>query len=405
MTRESLWRNRAFLALWGGQIVSTVGSHLSATAMALLVLATTGSPGRAGLVAAAGTLPHLLLSLPAGTLVDRWPRRRVMLAAQIVAGIAMGSVAVAVFAGTISIAHLAVAAFVDGACAVCFGVAERAALPQIVPGSLVAAALAQNEAKTRGAALAGPPLGGVAFGLGRAVPFVADAVSYAVAAACLLLVRDELRPVRNGPPTSPWQDTVAGLRYLRGHAFARTAVVLVAASNLVFQALILVLIVQATRHGATSAQVGLMLGLYSGGGLLGAVAATRLYRHITPRAVVVGVNWVWAALLPLFALTGRPVLLGAIGAACAFVGPLWNVVIGAYTLTHIPDELRGRVMSAALTVSAGVLPLGSLAGGALVQAAGPVRSLLVLFAAMLAVAVAGSLARSLRELDRRDSAG
>jgi predicted MFS family arabinose efflux permease len=400
--QESLWRNRAFLALWGGQIVSTVGSQLSGTAMALLVLATTGSPGRAGLVVAAGTLPYLLLSLPAGTLVDRWPRRRVMLAAQIVAGVAMGSVAVAVFAGAVSVAHLAAAAFVDGTCAVCFGVAERAALPQIVPETLLPAALAQNEAKTRGAALAGPPLGGLIYGLGRAVPFVADAVSYAVAAASLLLVRDELRPVRTGPPASPWQETVDGLRFLAGHAFARTAVVLVAASNLIFQALILVLIVRATDLGAAPSGVGLMLGLYSGGGLAGAIAATRLHRHISPRAVVVGANWVWAALLPLFIVAPHPLLLGVVGAACAFVGPLWNVVIATFSLTLIPDELRGRVMSAALTVSAGALPLGSLAGGALVQRAGPVAGLLVLSAAMLAIAVAGSLARSLRDLGGQD---
>jgi hypothetical protein len=77
---------------------------------------------------------------------------------------------------------------------------------------------------------------------------------------------------------------------------------------------------------------------------------------------------------------------------------LWNVVIGTFSLTLVPDELRGPVMSAALAVSAGALPLGSLAGGALVQRAGPVASLLVLCAAVLALAVAGSLARSLRNL-------
>ena len=72
----SLWRNRDFVTLWSGQVVSALGARISATAMPLLVLATTGSPADAGLVAAAGTLPFLIAHLPAGPLVDRWSRRR-----------------------------------------------------------------------------------------------------------------------------------------------------------------------------------------------------------------------------------------------------------------------------------------------------------------------------------------
>ncbi|MFG2041350.1 MFS transporter [Dactylosporangium sp. NPDC048998] len=392
----SLWRNRDFVVLWGGQIVSTLGSRISATALPLLVLAVVGSPAAAGLVAAAGSLPFLLLNLPAGTLADRWPRRRLMIGSQIVAAVALSSVVVVVLSGAVTVPHLAVAAFVDGSCAVVYGVAEHAALPQIVPSVLLPAALAQNEAKGRGAALAGPPLGGLLFGLGRAVPFLADAVSYIVATVSVLTVRNELRPVRSAAPASMWRDTVTGLTFLYRHAFARTAVLLIAASNLIFQAILLILVVLATKQGADPAMIGLMFGIYGAGGLLGALVAGRLHRMFAPKTVVIGVNWVWAVLLPLLAVAHHPLLLGAIGAAAAFIGPMWNVVIGTYALTLIPDELRGRVTSAAMTVSAGAMPVGSLVAGLLLQGFGPVAGVLVLSAGMLLVAVAATASRAVR---------
>ncbi len=73
----SLWRNRDYLTLWTGQVISTVGSGVSQLAFPLLILAITHSPAQAGFVAALRSLPYLLVILPAGALVDRWNRKRV----------------------------------------------------------------------------------------------------------------------------------------------------------------------------------------------------------------------------------------------------------------------------------------------------------------------------------------
>ncbi len=75
----SLWHNRDFLLLWSGQIVSAIGSQVSLIAFPWLILALTGSPAQAGLIAAIRTLPYLLFGLPAGALIDRWNRKRVMI--------------------------------------------------------------------------------------------------------------------------------------------------------------------------------------------------------------------------------------------------------------------------------------------------------------------------------------
>jgi predicted MFS family arabinose efflux permease len=392
----SLWRNRDFAALWGGQVVSTLGASISGTAMPLLVLTTTGSPSDAGLVAAAGTLPYLVANLPAGPLVDRWNRRMILLVSELVAGLTLATVAIATWLGVLTVAQLVVVAFVQGLCFVFFGVAERAALPRIVPAALLPTAVAQNEARARGAALAGPPLGGTLFGIGPALPFLADAFSYVIASIALLFIRSDLQNRTRTPAEPLWQATATGLRWVWRHPLIRAAILLLAASNLVFQALILVIVVLAQHQGATSTAIGVMLGIYSGGGLIGALAASRLHRHVTPKAVIIGINWIWAALLPLLALTSNPLQIGAIGAACAFVGPLWNVVIITYASVLVPNELLGRVTSAAMTLTWGVMPLAALGAGYLLTALGPTGSVYVLAAVMLATAITATASPAVR---------
>lgn len=396
--RPSLWRQRDFVAVWSGQVVSRLGSRTASTALPLLVLALTGSPGTAGLAGAAATLPYLVAHLPAGVLVDRVDRRRVMLVSQIAATVAAGSVPVAMLAGRLTVVHLVIVAFALGACSVCYELAEEAALPALVPAGLLPAALAQNEAKGRGAALAGPPLGGLLFGLGRVVPFLADAVSYLAATIGVLLVRRDLRPRRDTPPGSPLADTRDGLRFLWQQPFLRTSTLLIAVSNGTFQAFVLILVVVARGHGASAAAVGLMYGIYGGGGLLGALLAARLHRLFRPRLVAVGAQWLWTALIPLAVFTANPVLLGLLGGATAFVGPLWNVVLGTHSYAIVPDAMRGRVSSASLTIAWGAQPLGALAGGWLLQSAGPTTTLLAFGAVMLAAAIAGTASRGFRDL-------
>ena len=402
----SLWRNRTFLTLWGGQIVSSLGSRMTATAMPLLVLALTHSATDAGVVGAFGTLPYLL-SLPAGTLVDRWNLRRVLFWCELVSGVALAGIPAALALHGLTVAQIAATGFVLSWCTVFFGLAERAALPRIVPDHQFGAAIAQNEAKSRGAVLIGPPLGGVLFGLGRALPFLFDVVTYLASAVSLLFVRGEFRS-RGGQEGASvgalLRETGEGLRWVWSNGFGRVAVSLVGASNAVFQALVLVLVFTTERHGAASAQIGLMLGIYGGGGLLGALVAGRVYRFFPPKSVIIGINWVWAALLPLMLLTQNPELLGLIGAATALLGPLWNVVMMQYELTIVPEELRGRVGGAVQTVVSGTLPLGSLGAGLLLASVGPRRSLLALAGVMAVVALVGTLSPAIRKAPTPPSA-
>lgn len=98
-----LWRNFDFLLLWSGQTVSTLGTNISGLALPLLVLALTHSPALAGLVTAVRQLPYLLVSLPAGALVDRWNRKKAMIYCDLVRWLALGSVPLAFVLGHLTL--------------------------------------------------------------------------------------------------------------------------------------------------------------------------------------------------------------------------------------------------------------------------------------------------------------
>src|SRR5450432_2324152 len=111
---RSLWRNRDYMLLWTGQLVSSVGSQVSQLAFPLLILALTHSPAQAGLAGALRALPYLIFSLPAGALIDRWDRKRVMILSDIVRGLALGSIPLAFALGNLTILQLYIVSTIEG---------------------------------------------------------------------------------------------------------------------------------------------------------------------------------------------------------------------------------------------------------------------------------------------------
>jgi predicted MFS family arabinose efflux permease len=391
-----LRRNRDFQLLWIGQAVSALGSRASTVAYPLLVLAVTGSPADAGIVGFAATIPYLALQLPAGVLVDRVDRRRAMILCDAGRLAVLAGLAAAVATGHAPLWLIAAAALAEGCLTVVFNLAELSAIQLLVPSEQLEPALAQNEARVRGAGLLGQPLGGALFGVGRAVPFAGDAISYAVSLLALAAIRRPLVAQEAGERRHPWAEMAEGLRWLWHQPFLRSTTLIVAGSNGLFQATTLAVIVVAKAHGASPAVVGLILAGWGVGGLAGAGAAAWLGRRLPAAAVVIGANWVWAALLPLVALAPRPLAIGTAGAGMAFVGPAWNVVLGSLEMRLTPPALLGRVQAVQMTAAFGAIPLGSLAGGFLLDLVGPADAVWALAGCMLAVAVVATLTPSVR---------
>ena len=173
-----LRRNRDFVLLLTGRLLSTLGSQVTAIAYPLLVLAVTGSPAKAGFVGFAGLVPHAVLGLPAGVAADRWNRQRLMIVADAVRAVAIGALAATIVLDQVSFWQIAVVAFVEGAGAVLFNTAHAGALRAIVPRQQLPAAVGVIRARGAIVMLAGPPLGGALFAVGRAVPEVVHEIAH-----------------------------------------------------------------------------------------------------------------------------------------------------------------------------------------------------------------------------------
>lgn len=374
-----LSRNRSFQLLWTSQFLSTIGTRTSRLSYPLLVLAAIGSPGDASLISAALTLPMPLLYLVAGVLVDRCGHKRVLLLCEGVRAVTLGSVAVAVLAGRVHVLALIVAAFVEGSCFVFFQLAEAALLPRVVPGDQLAPAVAANQARTSGAELVGQPLGGLLFGLGWAVPFLADAVSYLVSFIALLGLRIPQRP----PPPAFWRragtgqverpglarDLLAGLRWFTRQRELVALAMVIGLVNLLFAALPLVMIVRARESGSTPEAIGWMFAMLSFGAITGAFVAPRLSRRVNHRRYLCLSPWFWSLCILALSASSQPLLLGGTMGAAMLAAPTFNVITSSYWYRVTPDELQARSQSVLRLISWGTLPLGALSAGWLTRLA------------------------------------
>jgi MFS family permease len=374
--------------------VSTLGSWISAVALPLLVLDLTGAPFDAGLARFVATLPLLVLYLPAGAVVDRYDRRGVMLVTEAARLVVIASLALAIVLGVPTLGHVLVVAAIAGISATFFQIAERAAVPRLVPRPQLPAALAQNTARTYVGLIMGQVTGGLLYGIGRALPFVVDCVTYLISFVSVALIRTPLQgPAGTMPRGGPLRE---GLAWLWRDPFLRTTMLLFAGNNIVVNSLYLALIVIARDRGASSQEIGVMLACIGVGGLAGSAAAPWLAQRLSLRAVVLLMLGLKAVLTPLLVFVPDALTLGIVFGAMFFVDPAGDAAVGARQLATIPDQLQGRVNGALHQVTLGSVPLASLAVGALLQSAGPAATIAALSAVMLVTTIAAVTSGAIR---------
>ena len=394
----TLLRNRDYLLLWGGQVVSTLGSTASWVVYPLLILALTASPEAAGVAGALRALPYLVLSLPAGALIDRWDRKRVMIVCDAGRAIAVASIPVAIAFDALSLVQIYAAALVEGSLFVLFNIAEVAALPRVVSTAELPQAAAQNEAGFATASIVGPSFGTALYQwLGRGAPFVADALSYVVSVVSLLAIRS---PFRNAPAPTRRRlaaEIVEGLAWLWGNRLVRYIAFLTGGYNLVNAALPLILIVLAKGRGADDAAIGVLFSVSGIGGIVGSLVGGQVQRRFSFGQVIVGTAWINLLLFPLFALAPSWIWLGVIAALIATLGPVYNVVQFSYRLSLIPDELQGRVNSTFRLVAFGFMPVGAALSGVLIERFDANVAVLVLTAGLLVLTLVTTFNRDVRD--------
>jgi MFS family permease len=394
----SLWRNRSFTLLWSGQMLSELGGGMSALAVPLLVLAITGSPVQAGIVGTVASATRALVRLPVGVLVDRVNRKRAMLACDAVRLAALGGLAAAVANGRATLALVIAVAVIEAMAGVIFDNSESAALRNLVPLTQIPAAVARNEARTAAAGLAGPPLGGLLYGLARGLPFLADAVSYLVSFVTVAAIRDPLQQPRTAMPPRAGAALAEGVRLVLREPFLRACLWIAAPLNFGYAGLLFAIVLVLRGEGVAPALIGTVDTIVGVSALVGAILAPTLQRLMGLRTLVLGIAWTAAALVASSALLTHSVLIGVPVAVSLLFSPAANAALSGYQAALTPDRLQGRVMSVIMLVATSLAMFAPLVAGVLVDRLGGPGTVLVFAGVFAIAAVAATASRGIRAI-------
>lgn len=293
------------MALWTGQLASALGSSMSTLAFKLVTLAVTGSARTAGLVGGAGALGAFLVGPFTGVLADRVSRRRMIVVGNLVGAMLFGALAVAGLAHALAGPLLLVIALLSGMSSTVVSPALSAAVRTVVPGSQRAQASAYASGRAAAVSLVAPPAGGALIPLGYGIPFLADAVSYVVAAASVLLVRHPLTaPERARRPF--WHEMGEGFAFLGRHTTLMAFLVRSATFNLGVSTATTATALRLADRGVPTAQIGMVDTIAAAGGPLGATIAVRVVNRVRTGVFSVVTSTVLGALFALTALSGSP---------------------------------------------------------------------------------------------------
>jgi MFS family permease len=398
-TLTPLRQNRDFGLLWVGAGFTYLGLRVTALVYPLLVLWSGGSNAMAGLVGFAALLPQLLVQLPAGAYVDRWDRRRLMLVCQLGCVLALSSLAVPVALGRLWLPQVFAVAFIEGSLMVVYQLAERSAVPHLVAAEQLGSAYSRNEARTRGAAMLGQPIGTELFAVGNAFPLVFSVGAHIVSLVSLLGIRTRFQAERVAPPADVRSEITAGLSWLWRQRFLRAVMLVLAGTNLLFQMLVFAMLPLFRDEGLPKGLVGVVLACSAVGGLIGALTAARWMRVWSLRRILLAATVVWAVVTPLLAVTHNLVAMGALFAASGYVGGAFNVPAIVYVMRITPPAMRGRVSSVANLISSGALALGWVAAGFLLTIVTPRHGVGIIGAVMVIVAICAALSPAIRGAD------
>ncbi len=363
--------HRDFRLFWAGQSVSAVGSWMQSVGLSWLVLELTNSPFRLGLVSALQFGPVLLFSAGAGVVVDRTPKRRLILSTQVALMLPALALAGLTWTGGIRYWHVATLAGLIGLVNALDMPSRQSFLVEMVGREDLLNAIALNSATFNAARVVGPALGGLLIAqYGTAVAFLLNALSFVAVVACLYLVRagSEARPRRG---TTIREEFLDGVRYATRTPIVALILGLVfAVSTFAMNHGVLVPLFarEVLRQGVH--EFGLLMASLGVGAVTGAVLLATLGYGRPPLAAIV--------------VPGLGVALGILGlafvrhfalaAVVLFVVGAMQIVFqnGCNTIVQmtVPDELRGRVMGVYMMVFAGATPVGASLIGLVAEGVG-----------------------------------
>lgn len=357
--------------LWTASAISNLGDGITLVAGPLLAATLTRDPVLVSGLMFAQQLPWLLFSLFSGALVDRLDRRLLMASVDAFRTALIGILGLAVLGGFASLPMMYIIFFLVGTAETLFANASLAIMPSVVPkerlekanGRMFAAEMVTNQ-------FAGGPVGGALFAVAAAVPFLVDAGTFAASAALIFTLQGRFRvPRPEGPGKTTLRAEISeGVRWLARHRLLLTLAIMLGAGNLVFSAMfsVLVLFAQEVLH-LGSVGYGILLTAGGVGGFFGSLLAGRVGSWLGTGRALFLVMFIQAPAFAVIAMSGNPLVVGAMIAVDGFVAFAWNVLTYALRQTLIPENLLGRVTSVYRLIGVGSGAVGALVGGFLAK--------------------------------------
>lgn len=358
-------RHRNLRLFFLGQGISLIGTWMQQVAMAWLVYRLTDSAFLLGVIGFASQFPSLLMAPFAGVLADRWSRYRMVVTTQVLAMAQAVALASLVITGAVQVWHLIALAVVVGAINGVDIPARQALLVKLVDAREdLPNAIALNSSMFNAARLVGPALGGVLIGLwGEGPVFVLNALSFVpVLAALSMMHLSRKRGARAGAMLTQIR---AGFGYAFGFAPTRDLLILLAGISLVgIPYVVLFPVFARDILGGDAATLGLLTSSSGAGALSGALyLASRdsirgLGRLIARASMLFGVTLIVFALSRHAALSSAALVVGGFGMM------LTTASVNTVLQTLVGEDMRGRIMSLYTMAFMGMMPIGSLVGGA-----------------------------------------
>ncbi len=360
--------HRDYRVFWFSQLFSLTGTWVQSLAQSWLVLTLTGSPAALGLIGVCQFGPTLLLGLPAGVLIDRLPKRRLLMTTQIAAATITALLAVLVATGQVQLWHIYVAAIALGVVSAIDMPTRQSFVVDLVGKGDLMNAIALNSALFNTTRVVGPALAGLLLAVyGPEVCFVLNAFSYIPVVAALGVMRTHGSPSGGGEVASAIERLQEGLAYVRKTPEVRLPIMLaglMAIFGMNFGVWAPLLAREALAIGASG--FGLLMSSLGVGSLTGALTLAFTGRRPSP-LVMLGTALLFGTLeIALGVAAGlrlpatlAMILMAGIGFAMSTTIAQANTTVQ----TNSPDRLRGRVMSIYLTVFAGSTPIGAALAG------------------------------------------
>jgi MFS family permease len=375
-----LLREPAFRRLWVAQSISQIGSQVTVLALPLVAIIVLGaSPFEVALLGAIEFLPFLLFTLPAGAWVDRLPKQRVMVVADLGRMVILGAIPVAYLFGVLALWQVYVVGFLAGVLTVFFDISYQAIVPELVSRDRLQEGNSRLEVSRSAAQVLGPAIAGLLIAVLRApVAILVDALSYLGSAAFLVGLRPRFTPARrpaaSAGPTSLRHEILEGLRFYRQSPVllaCSAAIVGLNLGGMIGGSIVLVFLVR--ELGLTPQGIGLATSIGSIGLLAGAATGSAFGKRVGvgPTVIAASVLSASASLVLVVASADTALaLLVVSGLVQGYAVMLININGVSLRQALTPDHLQGRVNATGRWINWSVIPPGSILGGVLATLVG-----------------------------------